>query len=414
MKHIVTFFLCLLLICLANAQVPNKISYQGLLTTSSGTPVQDGSYDIKFEIFNLPSSGTLRHSETQTGVSVQRGTFSVILGTIVTLTLAFNESLYVEVTAVNGPTGPSYPLTFLPRSELTTAPYAFRADTARYALSAPGNWASNGSDIYYNGGNVGIGTTTPNYNLDVWADDATTNDVTHVVNFVHNTTGTATNGIGVGLQFSAERAIGTQNVGLAYIDGIMTDASNVSSALAFSTRINAGSITEKMRITETGNVGIGTTTPDANAKLDVNGYAFAKAPVVVYDSAAGSGTSFNITWLNDVRLDYNIVEKQGNNYEFIFKKAGWYRISYFLFFETPTSNVAYDVLVFKNGEKYKGVSYFYTGVGGGHINSTVLVQSDGDDVINLVASSEGSHPTFNVLLNRSDLQQLAIEYLGAE
>ena len=41
----------------AYSQVPNKISYQGLLTTSGGAPVTDGSYDLKFEIFNLPSGG---------------------------------------------------------------------------------------------------------------------------------------------------------------------------------------------------------------------------------------------------------------------------------------------------------------------------------------------------------------------
>ncbi len=129
MKH---FFVLLAVLVLAlslvgYSQVPNKISYQGLLTTSGGTPVTDGSYDLKFEIHNLPSGGTLRHSETQTAVSVQRGTFNVILGTSTPLTLAFNESLYVEVTAVSGPAGPSYPLIFSPRSELTSAPYALQS-----------------------------------------------------------------------------------------------------------------------------------------------------------------------------------------------------------------------------------------------------------------------------------------------
>src|SRR5262249_38256521 len=72
--------------------------------------------------------GTLRHSETQSGISVQRGTFSTILGTAVPLTLAFNESLYVEVTLASGPAGPSYPITFL-RSGLTSAPYALQAQS---------------------------------------------------------------------------------------------------------------------------------------------------------------------------------------------------------------------------------------------------------------------------------------------
>jgi hypothetical protein len=116
-------------------QVPKKISYQGLLTTSSGAPVQDGSYDLKFEVFNLPSGGTSRYVETKNSVNLERGTFNVLLGPISQI---FSESLYVEVTAIAGP-GISSSIIFSPRSELTSAPYTFhawKADTATYALSA--------------------------------------------------------------------------------------------------------------------------------------------------------------------------------------------------------------------------------------------------------------------------------------
>jgi hypothetical protein len=47
-----TLFWAVLFAITAFAQIPNRISYQGLLTTSSGTPVADGSYDLRFEIFN--------------------------------------------------------------------------------------------------------------------------------------------------------------------------------------------------------------------------------------------------------------------------------------------------------------------------------------------------------------------------
>lgn len=87
----VTLFISLI----GYGQIPMKISYQGLLTTSSGTPLQDGSYDLKFEIYNALSGGTLRYTETQSGISVQRGTFNVILDT---LTNIFSEKLFVEVT----------------------------------------------------------------------------------------------------------------------------------------------------------------------------------------------------------------------------------------------------------------------------------------------------------------------------
>jgi len=126
----VTLFISLI----GYGQIPMKISYQGLLTTSSGTPLQDGSYDLKFEIYNALSGGTLRYTETQSGISVQRGTFNVILDT---LTNIFSEKLFVEVTVLAGP-GISSPMTFSPRSELTTAPYAFRAMVADSVVGGSG------------------------------------------------------------------------------------------------------------------------------------------------------------------------------------------------------------------------------------------------------------------------------------
>lgn len=132
MKYIfisVSFVLVFNLI--AFAQVPNKISYQGLLTTSSGTPVQDGSYELQFGIYNLPSGGDLKHEESISGVNIEKGTFSVILHPPSGI---FSESLYVQVTITDGP-GVSHSVTLAPRSELTTAPYAIRADTAQYAFS---------------------------------------------------------------------------------------------------------------------------------------------------------------------------------------------------------------------------------------------------------------------------------------
>jgi len=144
MKCYSSLILFFVLLCITSSlsQVPKKISYQGLLTTSSGTPVQNGIYNLKFDLYDSSVTGTLSFTETHENVQVEKGTFSVILGSVSNLDIAFNKKFYIEVTAQAGPEL-TEPITFFPRAELTSAPYSL----------AP--WASNGNTIYYNSGNVG-------------------------------------------------------------------------------------------------------------------------------------------------------------------------------------------------------------------------------------------------------------------
>lgn len=149
----------LLFSALTGAQVPHKISYQGMLTTSSGAPVIDGPYNVTISLYNTPTGGTPTWGPVMhTGVPVSRGSFSILLGSVggplpSDLFTQPPQPLYVEVTA-SGP-GISGSVTFSPRSELSSVPYSL----------AP--WASNGSNIIYNSGNVGIGPLTfPTQSLD--------------------------------------------------------------------------------------------------------------------------------------------------------------------------------------------------------------------------------------------------------
>jgi hypothetical protein len=138
------------------------INYQGMLTQTDGTPL-DGTYDLGFKIYGSESGTDSLWWEYHSGVEVSNGLFNVILGGINSLDLPF-DTLYWLGTRVN--TDPE----LTPRIQLTSVGYAYRAewaDTAVYAQEAEtavsdSDWTVSGSNMYSAvSGNVGIGTSSP-------------------------------------------------------------------------------------------------------------------------------------------------------------------------------------------------------------------------------------------------------------
>jgi hypothetical protein len=129
-------------------------------------------------------------------------------------------------------------------------------------------WQQNGSDIYYNDGNVGIGTSSPVWELEVanltagdGAESAVTADDAGGAIAAYSSTlpdpfahyagriSLFSDGRSMGLDLRADDSAGDIRF---YAGGPWPD-------------------NERMRITDTGNVGIGTTSPDPLFKLDVAG-----------------------------------------------------------------------------------------------------------------------------------------------
>jgi hypothetical protein len=119
-------------------------------------------------------------------------------------------------------------------------------------------------------GNVGIGTSSPSYALHVYetpangAYSATTN-MTPTTRFhaAESTTGAYT-----AIQLSANNtnsALGWWSI------GTVSTSTNYDNHLVFQTRTGASTYAERMRINSSGNVGIGTDSPDSGYKLDVAG-----------------------------------------------------------------------------------------------------------------------------------------------
>ena len=59
--------------------VPRRISYQGLITKSDGSPTDDGSYEILFKVYDTADGGSPIWTENQE-VTVNNGIISTVLG----------------------------------------------------------------------------------------------------------------------------------------------------------------------------------------------------------------------------------------------------------------------------------------------------------------------------------------------
>ena len=123
-----------------------------------------------------------------------------------------------------------------------------------------GGWAGYFDGKGYFSGNVGIGTTSPDAKLEV------SSSLGGVLRLTSSDTSVAT-GESIGrVEFkSNDVSTGGSNI-MGFVDCLATNEGSTY-ALAFGTG-NAAAATEKMRINQAGNVGIGTTSPDGKLHID--------------------------------------------------------------------------------------------------------------------------------------------------
>ena len=204
-------FLTLVLLSALNSQLSTihaqgtAFTYNGRLN-ENGMPV-NGNYEIIFSIYDAENGGNL-----VAGPQPQPASPTEIVNGLFTARLDFGDGVFtgparwIELSVRK--VGDVDFTTVTPRQELTSSPYAIRAQSAGTATDvsngsvvkslnalkddvtlAPGDnvtitpngntltiasaaggssiWALNGSSAYYNGGNVGVGTNNPQTTLDL-------------------------------------------------------------------------------------------------------------------------------------------------------------------------------------------------------------------------------------------------------
>ena len=130
---------------------------------------------------------------------------------------------------------------------------------------------SGGGETYFESGNVGIGTTDPNYTLDV--QKLTNENDDTIINIRSNWANTSADKK-IGSIFFTARDVDVDSGATKTAGGIRvlaenewTSSANSNAYMNFNT-LSGGSFGERMRITSGGNVGIGTTDPDTLLNLE--------------------------------------------------------------------------------------------------------------------------------------------------
>jgi hypothetical protein len=221
---LVTGMVCLVGITeVAQAEIPQTISYQGKVTDTAGNPVADGTYTMRFRIYDAATAGTLEWDSGAQTVVLSNGVFNVVLGESPqpALDLSFDEDYWLLVRFAG--------VDQTPRQQLTANGYSYMASGL-----VPGTEIA--GDLFVDG-KLGIGTTSPPGPLAVAVGSglielSTPSGVPGIIGFANN---------------DHRRDIRFYNSGM----GIVTSSSNAMP-----------SSTNGIFIGENGRVGIGTTSPD--------------------------------------------------------------------------------------------------------------------------------------------------------
>jgi len=170
-------------------------------------------------------------------------------------------------------------------------------------VAAINYWNKSGNNLFYNDGNVGIGTASPNTLLDVNGSSLGGAPLI-AARFSNYAPYSGGNGQG---PVRIELGRGSRTHG--YIEsGSISDTDSSSGYLAFGNRQKVNEINEAMRIGPLGNVGIGTTNPGAKLEVAQGNILLSNGRALSWKNSAG-------TKINLIKYDNanNLIVNNGNS-----------------------------------------------------------------------------------------------------
>ena len=259
---------------IAWGSVPQLINFQGILKDGSGNPVPDNSYTVTLTIYDAPTAGNVKWTETQS-VTTSVGLFTVLLGSTTPVPdSAFNDSSrYLGIQVGADPE-------MTPRQRLASVVYALRVahfipkfglantfigeNAGNLTMTDGGNTASGAFALENNttgGSNTATGVDALVYNT-----DGDNNTASGAIALLSNTTGSNNTASGSGAL--ASNTTGSNNTAIGFQANV--SAGNLNNATA----IGAGAVVDASNKIRLGNSAVTLVETDGNFKVGVNDTVF--------------------------------------------------------------------------------------------------------------------------------------------